>query len=320
MNRIEIARSYAEELLRQRSDIVAAWVDGSVARGEETAFSDIDLRLMVAGENTNTTGRAGLDGWRDGVYVEAGLVSQQDYLDLEAVLNDPFRATFVNDALILYDPSGFVMQLQNAVRPVFMQPKWLGKRLAFWLENTRTALAQFLEAVTAADPLRICAALGWFTFGCASIPLLHAGITPSSTRSLVLLGPIAPTLKAQLIELEGSTQMSPADVLALGSLFQEAMPFVDASFGQLPVYFTQKTQWMAQQGQHQEALHAMWLLMSAAAEGCRQRNDLAVGRAGTALVQRWLDQTGMHEAAVLTAKVRSAEVLLGQVEAFASMS
>ena len=49
MNRIEIARQYVDELLRQRQDIVAVWVGGSVARGEETALSDIDLQLMAAG-------------------------------------------------------------------------------------------------------------------------------------------------------------------------------------------------------------------------------------------------------------------------------
>ncbi len=257
MNRIEIAQRYVEELLRQRQDIVAAWLAGSVARGEETAFSDIDLALMVAG--TGIVNRAGLDTWREGIYVEAGIVFQQGYTDLEVVLNDPFKATHMNDALILYDPTGFVTQLQNAVRPIYMQPQWLGKRLAFWLDNIRTSLERFREAVTAVDRLEICAAFGWFTFGCASIPLLHAGMTPSSTRGLLLLDRIAPTLKAHLAELEGSTQMSQADVLALEPLLQEMIPFCDASFGQLPIYFTKKTLWMAQQGQYQEALHPMWL-------------------------------------------------------------
>ena len=43
MNRLEIAKQYLTELLHQRQDIVAAWLAGSVARGEETALSDIDL-------------------------------------------------------------------------------------------------------------------------------------------------------------------------------------------------------------------------------------------------------------------------------------
>jgi hypothetical protein len=312
MNRIEIARQYMEELLSQRQDIVAVWIGGSVARGEETALSDIDLALMVAG--TGAMNRAGLDTWREGIYVEAGLVFQQEYTDLEAVLNDPFKATHMNDALILYDPTGFVTQLQNAVHPLYMQPQWLSKRLAFWLDNMRTCLARFRAAVTAVDRLELCAAFGWFTFGCVSIPLLHAGITPSSTRGLLLLGRVAPTLKAHLAELEGSTQMSAAAVLALEPLLQEMIPLGDASYGQLGLYFLQKTLWMAQQGQHQEALHAMWLLMYGAAEGSLQRTDPAGRATGIALAHRWLQRTGMHEPARWAAKLQQAEMLFGQVE------
>ncbi|MEZ4617380.1 MAG: nucleotidyltransferase domain-containing protein [Caldilineaceae bacterium] len=222
MNRIEIAKRYLEELLHQRQDIVATWVVGSVARGEETAFSDIDLVLMAAG--TGEINRAGLDTWREGIYIEAALVFQHEYTDLETVLNNPFKATHLNDALILYDPYGFVTQHQNAVRTVFMQPQWLGKRLAFWLEQTRTTYTQFMEAIQFADALQLRAALGLFTFGCASIPLLRAGVKPSSSRGLVLLGPVAPAIKTQLAKLEGSTTMSVVDVLALEPLLQEGLP------------------------------------------------------------------------------------------------
>jgi predicted nucleotidyltransferase len=312
MNRIEIARQYVEELLCQRQDIVAVWIGGSVARGEETALSDIDLQLMVTG--TGEMNRAGLDTWREGIYLEAGLVFQQEYADLEMVLNNPFKATHMNDALILYDPTGCVTQMQNAVRPLYMHPQWLGKRLAFWLDNVRTSLARFRQAVTAGDLLELCAALGWFTFGCASIPLLHAGITPSSTRGLLLLGRAAPTLKAQLAELEGSTQMSAADVVALEPLLLEMIPLGDASFGQLPLYFTKKTLWMAQQGQYQEALHPMWLMMYGAAEGCLQRSDPAERATGIDLAHRWLQRTHFEGAEVLAAKLQEAERLLRQVE------
>jgi predicted nucleotidyltransferase len=86
MTHIEIARQSMEELLRQRQDIIPVWIGGSVARGEEMAFSDIDLALMVAG--SGAMNRAGLDTWREGVYVEAGLVFQQGYTALEAVLSE----------------------------------------------------------------------------------------------------------------------------------------------------------------------------------------------------------------------------------------
>ena len=313
MNRLEIAKQYLTEVLRQRQDIVAAWLAGSVARGEETALSDIDLALMVAG--TGVVNRAGLDTWREGIYIEAGLVYQQDYADLETVLNNPFQATHMNDALILYDPTGFVTQLQNAVRPVFMQPQWLDKRLTYWVESTRTTYAQFREAMLATDPLHICAVLGMFTLSCASIPILRAGITPSSSRTLLQLTALDPALKAQLAAFEGSAHMTAGGVLALEPLLQEMIPWIDPTYGQLPIYFIRKALWMAQQGDPQAALHALWLVILVAAEGCLQRHDPAVLATGRDLAQRWLQQIGMNEPASLAVKLQSAEVLLHQVEA-----
>jgi hypothetical protein len=71
---------------------------------------------------------------------------------------------------------------------------------------------------------------------------------------------------------------------------------------------------MAQHGQHQEALHAMWLQMSVTAQGCLQRNDPAELAAGAALMQRWLQRTGFAGAEVLAARLQQAELLLRQVE------
>lgn len=318
MNRLEIAKHYLAELLRQRQDIVAAWLAGSVARGEETALSDIDLALMVGG--TGVVNRAGFDTWCEGIYIEAGLVYQQDYADLEAVLNNPFQATHMNDALILYDPTSFVTRLQNAVRPVFMQPQWLGKRLAYWVASARTTHTQFQEAVLAADTLRICAVLGMFTLSCASIPILRAGITPSSSRTLVQLTALDPALKAQIAAFEGSTHMTAGDVQALEPLLQAMILWVDPAYGQLPLYFIRKALWMAQQGDPQAALHALWLVMLVAAEGCLQRHDPAILATGRDLTRRWLQQTGMSEPASLAGTLQSAERLLQQVKVLAGES
>lgn len=90
--------------------------------------------------------------------------------------------------------------------------------------------------------------------------------------------------------------MTASDVLALEPLLQE------------------KTLWGAQQGQYQEALHAMWLLIWGAAEGCLQRADPARRATGSDWAQRWLQQTHFEGTAVLAIKLHSAELLLRQVE------
>lgn len=313
MRHIEIARRYAEELLGQRDDIVAIWVVGSVARGEETPSSDIDFSFMVTGSGEAT--RAGMDTWRDGLYIEAGIHFRQEYTDLEALLNDPFKATHMRDALILYDPTGFMTQLQETIRPLYMQPQWLGKRLAFWLKQMLDAVARLRDAVPTGDSLRICAAMGWYTFGSTSIPLLRAGVTPSSTRGLQLLGPVDPTFKAQLAHFEGSTQMSADEVVALEPLLRDAIGFFGASFGQLPLYFVPKMIWMAKNGLHHEAVHPMWMYMGAgAATMCLERNIPAEMEACSTLMQQWLQRFHLEGTEAWEAKLQEAETLLQYVE------
>ena len=128
-DRVEMAKRFIQEQLQKRDDIIGALVMGSVARGEETEHSDIDLVLIVEGGEGKGYGRGGIDTWQDGVYIEAKLRPKESYDDLEKVLLNPFTATNMNDALILYDPSGFLTRIQEEVRAVFMEPKWLDVRV-----------------------------------------------------------------------------------------------------------------------------------------------------------------------------------------------
>ena len=112
VDRIEIAKKFIQEQIRKRDDIVGAIVTGSVSRGEEVEPSDIDMSLIVEG-NVEGHQRGGVDTWQDGVYIDAKTVLEGDYADLEKVLQNPFRATHINDGLILYDPTGFFTRMQK---------------------------------------------------------------------------------------------------------------------------------------------------------------------------------------------------------------
>lgn len=60
------------------------------------------------------------------------MLPKERFADLEKVLRNPFTVTHMNDALILYDPTRFLAKMQNRVRAVFMEPKWLGIRVWHW--------------------------------------------------------------------------------------------------------------------------------------------------------------------------------------------
>lgn len=208
-NRLALADRFIQAQLAKRPDIIAAWVAGSTARGEESESSDIDVALVVAGDSGQTLGaRDGVDGWHEGIYHDAGYLPASNYADLETVMQNPFTATHMNHALIRYDATGHFTQLQQAVRAVYMQPPWLAKRLHYWLDIARTNVTALQEAITKADSLGISEHAFWTRFAFIALPLLHGGITPSSTRGLIQLGTVAPAIQAQIYAFDGSSTVN----------------------------------------------------------------------------------------------------------------
>jgi predicted nucleotidyltransferase len=181
---LEIAQSFVQEQLQQRQGIVGVLLVGSVAYGEETAFSDIDLRLIVQVEPGTELDRTGIDGWRDGVYMDALPVERADYADLEKILDHSIRANDLNSGLILYDPTGFLAEMQSATRAVFMAPERVAQRLQHLLERGPQNIRNLQQAIETHDSIRICIFTGRLVFGMALIPLIHQGIAPSSVRHL----------------------------------------------------------------------------------------------------------------------------------------
>ena len=314
INRRELAQRFIQAQLEKRTDIMAAWVAGSVARGEDTESSDIDIVLVSAGEGgASEVSRGGIDAWLDGIYIEAGLASETEYIDLEAILQHPVKATHLNDALLLYDPSGRFTELQRAVRAVFMQPQWLAKRLTYWLAEARTHVANLQQAIATDEPLAICQYPGLITYALITVPLLRVGITPSSSRSLLQLGAVSASLQARIVEFEGTSTMNSEAVLALEPLFREWMALVDpGQWGSLGEYFARKTVWMARHGFAQAAVHAMWPPVSGTAQACAQ-DKTKMGQA-TALAARWLRAVHWDGPQVLPAKRDMTIALLNKME------
>jgi hypothetical protein len=195
-----------------------------------------------------------------------------------------------------------------------MKRPWLRKRLRFWLEMARAAYGQLSEATLTGDLLHIGPALRSFTYGVMSIHLLHAGITPSSSRVLTQVSTTAPAVGAAIADLEGSTHLRTDEVLALQPLLQDALLLVGNSYGQLPHYFVQKALWLAHQGQPQAALHAMSTLIYGAIEETLRSQDPVRRTAGADLAQHWLAQLKLADPKGWTAKLPLATSLLHQTE------
>jgi predicted nucleotidyltransferase len=70
LDHLEMARRFAAAQIAKRTDVIGALVFGSVARGEATETSDIDLAIYVK-EDTGE-GKRDLACWEEGVFIEAG--------------------------------------------------------------------------------------------------------------------------------------------------------------------------------------------------------------------------------------------------------
>ena len=313
MNHMEIARNYLQEMLQRRDDIVAAYVAGSVARGQATDLSDIDLEVIVAGEVDAALGRGGIDGWRNGIYIDAMLLTKERFADPEALLQDPMKSTQLWDAVILYDATGFLAQQQAAVRARFMEPQWLQARLTHWQTMMTSALATLRDGVTASDSLRICSGIGGFTFACASMPLIRAGITPSSVQLVTQLESVAPAIRTRLIALMSATPVSAAEIIALEPFLLETGLLLGAAWGQFPGFYVQKMMAMAKKGEPAAVLQALWLMMAVVADICLQSDDTALKTKGADLLQNWLQQVGCETPERQAVSVQLVESLLTDV-------
>jgi hypothetical protein len=140
-----------------------------VARQEATQTSDIDLSLYA--HDARGEGPRDAACWRDGVYVEVGLVTPEGLDTLQYVMENPIKATHIRDAMILYDPTGFFAKLQVEVREAYMEHRWLKKRRAWTVETYRIHLLKLREAIRRSDVFVISESVQYLSNMAASVPL-----------------------------------------------------------------------------------------------------------------------------------------------------
>lgn len=315
VNRLELAKQFIQEVLSERDDVIAAMVVGSVARGEDTDGSDIDLPFIVK-EDEGEVNRS-LAHWREGVFIESGVRTKDEYNDFDQVMRGG-HVTQIHDALVLYDPTGFFTELQKKVRAAYMEPKWLGIRVHQALNRAQEAMQRLLKVIAAEDHIGICCNGQAVIGGLIRVPLLREGITPSSTRSLLLLRKIQPDLTEKICDLQVSSSLSDDDVLALHSLLlEEAMPLVGPGMSKLWEYGLKKTVLLVDTEERRAALSLMWTGLGIAACGWRSHGDREVIAKATEVSNKWLQGVSWEGRKVLQGKVEVAKSLLMEIETFA---
>ena len=110
--------SVAKEIVEREKignpDIIAAYSDGSLARGDVVRGSDVDIGFIIKGsERKDEVIQREL---KDGVVFEWGFFPQTYYEDIDEVLADAGFTHDVASAKIWYDPDNFLGQIQQTVR------------------------------------------------------------------------------------------------------------------------------------------------------------------------------------------------------------
>lgn len=311
IDRLELAKQFVREQLGARDDIIGALVCGSVARGEATDTSDIDL-LIYTKEETGE-GLRNSACWQEGVFIETQISAASGLGSFEEIMGDPLNATRMNDAMILYDSTGLFARLQDQVRAVFMQQKWLRVRLTFALDLCRTNLSKLQESIGAWDCDGICQAVWWMSHAVPAVPLYMAGVTPSSTRKLLQLAGVCPEIREGVIELECSLPVTASDFAGLLDTCRKLRALKDprVSSGLLH-YMMMKAESMASHGALSEAVDVLWCALQVGGPVVAGNQERA-----RELRQEWLYGLDWTGEAVVKGKLGTAESLMRQVEEMA---
>jgi hypothetical protein len=312
---LEIAKKFVQEQLQKRGDITGVLLVGSVASEEETECSDIDLRLIIESTQDASLHRDGIDVWQDGIYIDAALVPQDVYADLDQILTNPTRANDLNSGRILYDPTGFLTQMQKATQAVFMAPAWVAVRIKPLVEQIPQHILRLQEAIDTEDHRKICIHAGRIVFGCAVIPLIQHGIAPSSTRHLIQLGHLSERTKNRLCEFEGASHMDVTDVLAILPIFSRLSSVCETlKWGHLPDYMVKKVTWMTRNGYHREAIHTMWINSGFRVHDCLHNHDPLVLSETDQLVQDWLRGVNWEGKEILEGKLKAVTLIWEEIK------
>ena len=190
---LETARVAVERLVASRTDVVCAFVAGSAANPECDYWSDVDVRVVVDGD----VAPSGAFELCDGVPLEWAYVALGGLLEADALRRHPFRAPEIEEGTVLYDPTGFLVDLQRTLRAESVGRRSAGTRASVLLTHAVERLRVVEETWGELGLLAL-----WdyrcVLFWGVEAASIHAGLRPTHRRALVVLRDCAATQAAYL--------------------------------------------------------------------------------------------------------------------------
>lgn len=201
-----VAKEYADKISKEDQNITAVYAVGSIARGEKIyPWSDLDLRVVIAGENPR---RAGYGIEINDILIEVGYRGSQEFSDTQKILSN-VRNYDVAFAPILFDRDGKLSETQSLIKGEYTKLSWSIQRA---LQNSK--VSNFLESkvneflnqrnmTKASDFLNI-----WLSTLCQTIAILTnkspslRGLLPRFKHAVTELG--NPELYKEMLKIFGA--------------------------------------------------------------------------------------------------------------------
>jgi hypothetical protein len=133
----ELARTWVDTLPPQMPGLMAAHLVGGITTMPDDELfpltKDVDIHLIfeLGSPALQTEGMVMniLEVPFEGLIIEAGVRSIEEYQSAEAVLGNPEIAHHLTLDSVLYDPTGYLAALQDAVRRDYHRRSWVSARI-----------------------------------------------------------------------------------------------------------------------------------------------------------------------------------------------
>jgi hypothetical protein len=314
---LAVARALVSETLASDPSVLAAVVGGSVARGDATPASDLDVRFIVDVPDADRVGGTEWFEWRDCVFVDAAYERLAKYADTESALADPYFAGSIREALILHDQDGVLAEAQADVRERFGEPRWLAARLAQLTQPIERNARDLRPAAAERDHVTVARTAIFALWTVCDALLVLELRSPSWVRSLQKVGDVRPADRNRIVALEGTEALTPERARDLIPLFRRV---AGPEPGLLMDFVVGSVEWMIDAGLHREAVHGLWATFALTVGGLWESDDPAARRLAESTCSEWLSLLGWSDAELPARAEALADYAAGVIRAVRAVS
>ncbi|MBS7609136.1 nucleotidyltransferase domain-containing protein [Candidatus Bathyarchaeota archaeon] len=222
-----IAKEAAQRILELRGDVIALYLAGSVARGDATPTSDIDLGAIISQREHSEVLKPPL--FIKGVQVSCRLIPRMRLMDIRRIwLEDPILPFQILESIRLYDPEDILLRFKQRLEAFFKDKHLFKERikrcLGFAEERGREVLEYLGHGIS--EERGVASLLYAILYGIGPAILMKAEVPPSQRRFLLRLEEACevldePHLYRKVLQILGLENVSETWALGAPSILEE---------------------------------------------------------------------------------------------------